>query len=67
MARNSDLKALTYTVRVYKTEVQVTTIHTAQTVFQADGEYNGKPITATAGSRPAALRRWRELAEKTED
>ena len=67
MAGYADIKAITQKVKVYETEVEVTTIHTSKTVFEAYGNYNGISVTAKAGSRPAALARWRHLAEKTED
>jgi hypothetical protein len=67
VAKFADLKALTQKVRVFETDVEVTTIQTARTVFEAYGDYEGSTITAKAGSRPAALARWRQLAAKTED
>lgn len=67
MAKFSDLKALTQKIRVFETDAEVTTIQTAATVFEAYGDYKGSSITAKAGTRPAALARWRHLAEKFED
>ena len=67
MAKFADLKALTQKVRVFESVVEVTTIQTAPTVFEAYGDYNGSAISAKAGSRGAALAQWRRLAEKTED
>lgn len=67
MAKFGDLKALTQKVRVFETDVEVTTVQTANTVFEAYGDYKGSVITAKAGSRPAALARWCELAAKSEN
>lgn len=67
MAKFGDIRAITHTVRVFETDVEVTTIQTAKTVFEAYGDYNGITITAKAGSRPAALASWRKYAAKTED
>lgn len=67
VAKFADLKALTHKVRVFETDVAVTTIQTARTVFEAYGDYNGSAITTKAGSRGAALARWRHLAVKSED
>ena len=66
MAKLADLKALTQRVRVAETDVEVTTIQTAHTVFEAYGDYKGSMIIAKAGSRPAALARWMHLAGKAE-
>lgn len=62
-----DIKAITHKMKIYDSEVEVTTIHTSKTVFEAYGDYNGVSVSAKAGSRPAALARWRHLAKKTED
>ena len=67
MAGYADIKAITHKVKVYESEAEVTTIHTSKTVFEAYGNYKGISVTAKAGSRPAALARWRHLAEKTVD
>lgn len=54
-------------VGVFETDVAVTTTQTARTVFEAHGDYQGRPISAKAGSRQTALARGRQLAAKTED
>jgi hypothetical protein len=67
VAKFADIKAITHKVRVFETYVDVTTVQTAKTVFEAYGDYNGASISVKAGSRPAALAEWRHVAEKTED
>jgi hypothetical protein len=67
VAKFADFKALTQKIRVFETDVEVTTIQTAATVFEAYGDYKGTTLSAKAGSRPAALARWRHLAEQAEN
>jgi hypothetical protein len=62
MAKFADIKALTQKVRVFEDYVEVTTVQTANTVFEAYGDYRGSGITAKATSRAAALDGWIKLA-----
>jgi hypothetical protein len=67
VSKFADIRAITRKVRVLDTEAEVTTVQTSKTVFEAYGKYKDKNISAKAGSRPAALARWRHLAERSED
>lgn len=67
MAKFADFKALTQIVHVFEIKVEVTTIQTSKTVFEAYGVYEGSNVTAKAGSRNAALDRWKKTAEKADD
>lgn len=63
----ADGKAGTHAVTVLGETCDVTVFQSSKTVFLAQGDYKGRPIEGKAGSRAAALGRWRHLAERSED
>lgn len=67
MAKMAEGKAVTHTVTVLGETCKVTVFQSSKTVFLAHGDYKGRPIEGKAGSRSAALGRWRHLAERSED
>jgi hypothetical protein len=67
MAKFMDVKAIVYPVTVLGEKTEVTIMHTSNTVFEAHGTHKGISITAKGGSRAGAMRRWRHLAERSED
>lgn len=67
MAKIADGKAVTHSMTVLGETCEVTVFQSSTTVFLAQGDYKGKPIEGKAGSRAAALGRWRHLAQRSED
>jgi hypothetical protein len=67
MAKMADGKAVTHTVTVLGETCEVTVFQSSKTVFVAYGDFKGTLLQGKAGSRAAALGRWRHLADRSED
>ena len=67
MAKFGDLRAVARKVRVFDTVVDVTILQTSKTVFEASGVYEGRSISAKAGSANAAIGQWKHIAERAAD
>jgi hypothetical protein len=67
MSKMADGRATVYKTTVLEERCEVIILQKSKTVFVANGHFKGRPIDADGGTQIGALRRWRHLAERSED